>query len=191
MNRSLRNIENRDLLLKRFNDRDLFAFGEVYDILYNELHYFTASLYKKTDIVASDVIHDVFIHIWENSVQQFVGIDNLKAYLCISIKNKFKNYIARQKINERYNNSLKLESDNFVSIIVESETITVINQAIDLLPEECAKVFKMHLEGWQVKDIALELGKAESTVYAQKQEAVTILKKKLTRHSFSIISIFL
>lgn len=177
---------NYTTLLKRFNNRDNTAFGEVYILLYNELHHFTSRLYRETEIAAGDVIHDTFVYIWEHSTQRFEGIENLKAYLFTSIKNRFRNYIVHQKSVEKF----QYENSDFISDVVESETLSIINQAINLLPQECAKVFRLHIDGWQVKDIAEKLGKSESTVYAQKQEAISMLKKKLPKHLYTFLSIY-
>lgn len=174
------------LLLKKFNNRESLAFGEVYTLLYDELYYFTSRLYHETEIMADDVIHDTFVYIWEHSTQRFEGLENLKAYLFTSIKNRFHNYIVHQKIVKKF----QYENGEFISDVVESETLSIINQAIGLLPQECAKVFKLHIDGWQVKDIAKELGKSESTVYAQKQEAISTLKRKLPKNIYLLLSIY-
>ena len=173
------NISDYTLLLKKFNNRDSFAIGQVYNLLYNELFYFTAKIYIDTDIVASDVIHDVFIKLLETRSYNFQSIDNIKAYMFVAIKNKFRNHIDHRKTTSRYQNIVKGEARSFISEVVETETLSIITQALDALPAECAAVFKLHLDGWAVKDIASKLNKSESTVYAQKQSAISLLKKKL------------
>lgn len=181
-----KHIDDNPQLLKRFNNRDNMAFGEVYTQLYDELYHFTARLYRETEIAAGDIIHDTFVYVWEHSTQRFEGINNLKAYLYISIKNRFRNYIVHQRSVEKF----QYESRDFISDVVESETLSIIHQAINALPTECARVFRLHLDGWQVKEIAEKLGKSESTVYAQKQEAISTLKKKLPRHLYTFLSTF-
>lgn len=173
------NINDYTLLVDRFNNRDNSAFEQVYRLLYNELYHFTMKICHDTPIIPNDIIHDIFIKIWEMKERKFANINNLKAYIFIAIKNQFRNYIDHKKSIEKYNENLKIDKYNFVSEIVETETLSIINQAINVLPKECAKVFRLHLDGWQVKDIALHLGKSERTVYIQKQEAISLLKKKL------------
>lgn len=72
-----------------------------------------------------------------------------------------------------------LKDDCFVIQVAESEILSIISQAVELLPEECSKVFQLHLEGWEVQDIALKLDKSESTVYKQRTRALNILKSKM------------
>ncbi len=70
-----------------------------------------------------------------------------------------------------------LSDTDFTSYIVESEMASIISKTLAQLPEESCKVFKLIIEGYSVKDIALKLDKAASTIYTQKHEAITILKK--------------
>lgn len=173
------NINDYALLISRFNDRDNLAFEQVYRLLYNELYHFTRKICQDSSVIPNDVVHDIFIKIWEMKERKFENLNNLKAYIFIAIKNKFRNHIDHKKSIEKYNDNLKLDKYNFISEIVETETLSIINQAIDILPKECAKVFRLHLDGWQVKDIAIKLGKSERTVYIQKQESIFLIKKKL------------
>ncbi len=65
------------LLLNKFNSRDSYAFGEIYCLLYKEFYYFTNTLYKDTTIEADDVIHDIFIYLWENKKIRYNSIKKL------------------------------------------------------------------------------------------------------------------
>lgn len=190
MQRKLSDKELSSLLL-RFNNRENSAFCEIYDIIYDELFYFTSSVYKDTEVVASDVIHDIFIKLWEARSVKFNSLLSIKGYIYISVKNKFRDYISHRKCKDKFNSAMRLTDDYFVSQIAESETLTIITEAERCLPAECAKVFRMYLDGWDVKEIALKLNKSQSTVYAQKAEAITILKKKLSKDKFLIIIMLL
>lgn len=169
-----------DALLLKFNSRENNAFCTIYELIYDELFHFTRNIYRDTEIAASDVIHDVFIKLWESRNVKFDTISSIKGYIYVSIRNKFKDYISHNQCIGKFNNSLKLQDDYLISQIAESETLSIISEAVKLLPKECAEVFKLFIDGWEVKDIAQKLNKAQSTIYAQKQEAISILKQKLT-----------
>jgi RNA polymerase sigma factor (sigma-70 family) len=172
-------IIDERIYLKRFNDRDSIAFGYFYEKLYNDLYYYASKLYKNTEVSADDAIHDIFVSLWDSKQIRFDNIFKLKAYLIISIKNRYKNHIDHQRSSGRYISFFTENNKSFVTHVAEVEVMSLINNAMDMLPEECAKVFKLHLEEWEVRDIANKLGKAQSTVYAQKQKAISILKGKL------------
>lgn len=166
------------VLLKRFNSRDTVAFNEVYEHHYDELIKFASRMFYNTTISEDDIVQDIYLTIWENKSIQFDSLIGIKAYIYVCIKNKFKNFITHNKHISQYNQNM-LKDDYFVIQVAESEVMSVISQAIDLLPEECSKVFQLHLEGWDVQDIAAKLNKSESTVYKQRNRAIQILKNKM------------
>lgn len=166
------------VLLNRFNSRDSVAFTRVYELYYDELIRFAGRLFFNTKVLEDDIVQDIYLTIWENKTILFDSLHGIKAYLYVCIKNKFKNHITHSKHINLYNQNM-LKDNFFVVQVAESEVMSVISQAIDLLPEECSKVFQLHLEGWEVQDIAKKLNKAESTVYKQKNRALQILKNKM------------
>lgn len=180
-----------NLLIERFNNRHSEAFSEVYLLYYDELFYFASKLYKGTEVSPNDVLQDTFINLWETKKQRFNELINIKAYLFISIKNSFKNYITHRKQIEKHSLQTQLDDDNFITFIAETELFSVMNEAINLLPDECAKVFKCYLEELTTKEIAIKLNKSENTVYAQRRNAIAILRKKLSKEKMLLLIILL
>lgn len=181
---------DEETLLLGFNNREREAFGAVYYLLYNELYYFTAKLYQNSDIEPCDVIQDLFVNMWESKANQFESLIKIKSFLFVSIKNRFRNYLEHKRSIDKYTETIVAEKDSFISLIAETEVVSYVSEAIDKLPEECAKVFRMYAEGWEIKDISKHLGKSQSTVYAQKQSAISILKRSLDKYIVKIIYIF-
>lgn len=175
-------------LLNQFNRRDSVAFNEIYKLYYNELMNFAGRLFYNTEVSVEDIIQDVFMNIWENNPRQFDSLSGIKAYIYVCIKNKLKNYIAHNKYVNEYNSRM-LQEDCFIIQVAESEILSIITQAMDILPEECSKVFQLHMEGWDVQDIAQKLDKSESTVYKQRNRAMEILKKKMNKQLFLVLTL--
>lgn len=180
------NIENYDLLLKQFNDRNNLAFSKVYLLYYNDLFYFASNLYKDTEIMASDVIQDVFLSLWENKRQKFDGLINIKAYLFISIRNNFRVYIRHNKHIKEHQEYIARNDDFFVSQVFETEMFSFLEDAINGLPEQCARVIREYLNGLDVKEISVKLNKSEYTIYKQKSYAIEILKRKIQKDNLLI-----
>lgn len=178
-------VKTNELVLL-FNDRDPEAFCELYRMLYKEFIYFTSKYLSTPELNPNDVVHDVLIHIWQHEKNNFESIEHIKAYVMASLRNKCKDILLRSKSINQYRQSM-LSDDYAVSAIVETETFSIIDHALDILPEECAKVFKLHLDGWNVNDIAEKLNKSKSTVYAQRNEAISLLKRKLPGDKFILI----
>lgn len=178
--------KNKSLLVG-FNDRDAYAFGEVYNLYYTELIYFTRHIYRDSEVNANDVVHDIFVKIWKTDKLVFTGLVNIKAYIIISIKNSLLDYIKHKKQVQKFNKSIIENPENFISQIIEAETLSITSEVMKLLPEEMSKVFKLYLEGWDIKEIALKLGKKESTIYAQKRDAISFLRGKLPSDKLLLI----
>lgn len=61
---------------------------------------------------------------------------------------------------------------------------------LGLLPEECAEVLRLFFEGLNTEEIALKLGKTKQTIYNKKHEAISILKKKISKEDIFLITLF-
>lgn len=173
-------IESTDrdvILLKKFNNRDSDVFGEIYNRYYKELHYYASTLYAGSDTDPKDIIQDVFIDIWQNRKLQFDSLRGIKSYIYVVIKNKFRMHYNHLKVVEKANRYLVEADDIFVVHAAEAEVFSLIPSALNILPSECAKSFKLFLEGWDVDEIAAHLGKKRSTIYNQKNDALVILRR--------------
>lgn len=172
--------------LKKFNARNEVVFGSVYESMFEEFNYFAGRLIKHSDVSPEDIVHDIFIYIWEHKAIQFETEEHLKGYIYLSIRNFYKNYLIKQQRKDRYKNAMLLDDDYVTSKMIETEVVSEIISVINLLPTECAKVFKMFIDGLEIKEIAQNLGKSESTIYNQRKMGVDILRKKLSKKSFVI-----
>lgn len=172
------NTDYDDSLLARFNSRDEVALGEVYKRYYRELIFFTKRLYWDTNIEARDVVHDVLLKIWESKEIQFKKLDNIKAYIYVSVKNNFLDYLIHNKRVDKFNQSLIADSDNFVSQIVLSEALSSLAEIKDFIPADTAEIFRLMIDGWSIKEIASTMRLSPSSIYTKKNEAIKILKKK-------------
>lgn len=184
------NNEEEALLLKRFNGREKHAFGEVYLMFYDNLIYFCAGLYRNTSVHADDVVQDVFLCLWENASQKFSGLVNIKAYLFVSIKNRFKDYLKHQKHIHKYRESTLIDEDYLVAQVVETEVFSFLEEALRLLPEECKRSFAEYLNGLEVKEIAIKLNKSEFTIYKQRKNAIEILRSKFPKNKLMLLLSF-
>lgn len=173
-------IENELELLKKFNNRESLAFGEVYLLYHKELNLYTSSLYRGTTIASEDVIHDIFINIWQSDIK-FEKLINIKAYMYISIKNGFKNHIAHNTHVSTYKKHIETES-NFLIDMTEAELYSFIRETLDDLPIKYKEVLMLYIKGWRSGEIALHLGRTKQNVYNIKNEGIKILKKRSDKY---------
>lgn len=171
-------------LVSLFNSRDSEAFGIVYLNIYKELFRFTSKVVHDTNLEADDVIHDIFINIWESSMRDFKSINNIKAYIYVSVKNYLRNNLDHQKTINRFAKEILEDDDYFAIKVAEVEVYSILEVSMKLLPDECLKVFKLYIEGYTIKEIAEKLNKNINTVYTQKRDAFTFIKQKLLKDDF-------
>lgn len=183
------NIVSDKSLIDRFNCRDESAWEEIYSTLYTEIVFFAKRIYANTMVEPRDVVQDLFAKMWETKTLKFGGYINIKAYLYVSVKNGFLDYITHNKCVNKFKYETIRNKENFISEMVEAETLAILKKAAESLPEEISKVFKLILEGYEVKEIATKLGKTQSTIYIQKQNAIEILRKKIPKEKMFILII--
>ena len=183
-------IVGSDDLLSRFNERDVAAFGEIYSLFYDDLFYFALKLYENTNVEPEDAVHDTFLKLWQLPRTKFESLAGLKAYLFVALRNEFNQYVRHNYYVERYKKH-ELQTREFEFDVLESELRGSCEYMLGLLPEECAEVLRLFFEGLDTEEIALKLGKTKQVVYKRKHEAISILKKKISKEDIFILVLFL
>lgn len=169
-------LSNEDKLLKKFNSRDSDAFGRIYLLFYRELNAYASVVYRNTEIMSEDIIHDIFVNLWLSKTI-FTSLNNIKGYIYISIINGFRDFLSHTKCVNKFNDAFAADESLF-SDIFECEVYSEIDESLKILPEDYATVLKMFIEGYKPSEIAEKLGRTQQNIYNIKYEAVTILKNK-------------
>lgn len=182
------NLSSCNQLISSFNSRtDSASFGEMYSLLYKQLYYYAAKLFEGTGVEAEDVIHDVFLKVWEKKNVQFENIKAVKSYMYISIKNNFLSYARHNSLHNEKMPEILMNEDYYTIQAAEAEVYSAIAECAKLLPSDCVNTFKMLMEGYSVKEIATMLEKPAPTIYSQKAKAITILSKRLNKEKIFVM----
>lgn len=143
---------------------------------------------------AENIVQDVFLDLWE---QQFILMprSNLVAFLFTATKNRCLDFL-RHKIVIRKGTE-KLLDDYIIELQIKLQSLeafddwifsdpnieTVIQNAIENLPEKCREIFVLNkIEGKKQKTIAQELNISINTVESQMAIAYKKLKEILKDH---------
>jgi len=161
---------------------DKRAFEELFRSFFPSLVLF-AQKYVPDQDTAKEIVHNVFINLWEKRQQVDTG-SPLKSYLFTSVHNRCLNYIRDQKKFDRDETLFqKLDSTAFsdgVDRLEEQELEQRIYDALQSLPEKCREIFMMNrFEGLKYAGIAEKLGISVKTVETQMSKALKILREKL------------
>jgi RNA polymerase sigma-70 factor (family 1) len=173
-------------LILRIIEGDRTAFSVLYSrylhILYRYVYLFTKS--KET---SEDVVHNVFIKIWEHRTS-LNTINCFKAYLYHCAKNLLLDEIRRNQARERV---LSLITDGKEEIaeelesnIIYGEYYQIAQDAINLLPERRKLIVEMRTkEDLSLDEIAQKLHISKFVVKKQLYTGLHFIKAHLQKHA--------
>jgi RNA polymerase sigma-70 factor (family 1) len=167
---------------------DEVAFRKIFDLLFDPLAQFAFSLVKSKE-VATEVIDDVFIRLWNNR-STILSIENLKVYLYTSAKNSALNYLSRtaqRNVIEPFDDiNIELKDDFCPErIMITNEILNKIREAVDTLPPRCKIIFKLVREdSLKYKEVAEILNLSVKTVDAQMVIAINRIREELKNQIF-------
>ena len=169
---------------------DKRAFEELFRSFFPSLVLF-AQKYVPDQDTAKEIVHNVFINLWEKRKQVDTG-SPLKSYLFTSVHNRCLNYIRDQKKFDKDDTIFqRLDSTDFsdgVDRLEEQELEQRIYDALQSLPEKCREIFMLNrFEGLKYAEIAQKLGISVKTVETQMSKALKILREKLIDYLGMII----
>lgn len=139
---------------------------------------FYAMGFVKDSETAKDIVHDVFMSVWNHRGSIDFSLP-LYPYLLNLTRNYSLNYIAHQKVKSRHETIMLSQGE----IVVEPDTegheelVKNIMDSIDRLPDRCKEV--MHLcfiEGKRYKEISELLGISVNTVKTHITTGLKILR---------------
>lgn len=151
---------------------------------------FFANKYLEDIDLAKDMVQGVFSAIYEKREDLKINT-SLKSYLYQSIANRSLNQIKSEKLHAEHHESIKhRSSDSFSEEPMEVlELETKIDAAIEKLPNQCQKIFRMsRFDHKTNQEIADELDLSKRTVETQISKALKNLRQAL---SLAILEFFL
>jgi RNA polymerase sigma-70 factor (family 1) len=150
---------------------DQAALRDLYHAYSDKLFHFAYAIVHSKE-TAEEIIEDVFIKVWQKRLH-IATIENLTFYLFITTKNISCNYL--RKYSRKKNICLDELSLPYYyvnvspeDLLITSETLQSIKNAINQLPPQCRIIFKLIKEdGLKYKDVAALLNLNIKTVENQ------------------------
>ena len=182
------NLPDKELL-RLINIGDQRAFVCVYDRYWSEM-YACAFKISANHETCEDLIHDVFISLWNSKTH--LNIISLRDYLYIAVKNKSLNKIRSKHKNHEiideshYNIPSLINSDDPLGV---KEINDSFEKTLTHLPDKCREIIllsrKEHLSN---KEIASRLGISSKTV--ENQINIGLKKIRLGMADFLLLYFF-
>jgi RNA polymerase sigma-70 factor (family 1) len=152
-------------LLQRIECGDERAFRMLFDQYHHKLGAYIYKLVKSEEL-AQEVVHDVFLKIWTNRAS-LGEINHFQAYLFVISKNHALNCLKKLAAEKSLMTSLdewnyEIQSDETIE---EGDRYQLMDQAIDRLPKQQKTVYLLSRhERLQYAEIARRLGISQKTV---------------------------
>jgi RNA polymerase sigma-70 factor (ECF subfamily) len=170
----------------KFQQGDKKSYKILFNMLYPAMCLFAKKFINDYDN-AEDIAQDVFIELW-NQRAKFESIDQIKAFLYLSVKNKCLNFKKHLVVREKYANSALEDYESiFEEYVLETEVVQNINTAINNLPEQRKQIIILSVQGLKNNEIAEDMQISINTVKLQKKIAYQQLREKLGNSLFSFL----
>lgn len=176
-------LEFNQVEINKFKEGDVKTFELIFSSYYKALVNYANTILNDAD-EAEDIVQQVYIMLWEKRLVLEVHT-SLRAFLYKSVYNACLNKIKQQKVRSEYAKVVQLNSNIEYQHekLVEKELQKKIDDAIDLLPEQCSKIFKMsRFEQLKYQEIADQLGLSIKTIENQMGKALKILREQLKEY---------
>jgi RNA polymerase sigma-70 factor (ECF subfamily) len=175
-------LNNEQQIIQQLSRGDQLIFEGVYKTHYKELVLFALRFVEEQED-AEEIVQNLFYDLWTK--RENINItSSLRAYLFSSTRNLCLNFIKHKKVEFKYKEHnaylLKEDSASENDTITEQELADKIDAAVEKLPSERQKVFKMsRYDGLKYKDIAEKLNISIKTVENQMGKALKFLRDEL------------
>ena len=165
-------------LLSLIADGNEQAFRIFFD-LYRNRFYAVVVKMTRSDLVAEEIVQEIFMHIWEKR-ELLRDVQAPSAYFFTAVYRKIYNHYKKLALERRIQNheaqSLDI-SDTTNETILANESKRLINEAVASLPPQQQLVFKLSKEaGLTREQVAKELNISPHTVKNHLGEAMKSIR---------------
>jgi RNA polymerase sigma-70 factor (ECF subfamily) len=176
-------------LLQKLKEGDIHALEIIFNKHYSNLSRYLLLLFKN-EILVDHIAQDIFVHLWENRETLEIKT-SLESYIYTAGRFKALNQVRDAKIQNdiRQRISDQVHKPYYENAPIESEELeTIINEAINALPDRCRKIFRLSREDeMSYKEIADYLNISINTVEGQMSIALKKLRKVLSPFYLQIL----
>lgn len=177
---------NDEILLASIGKGDEDAFSLLYHRYRHKVYAYAIRVIKSNEL-AEDILHEVFLKLWLNN--STAGIGNLDAYLQVAARNLALNMLRKQKLEELYKQHVRNGDEVYIADTTNEhihgrETASLIDTAKKMLPPQQRMVYELCKEkGLKYEEAADQLAISKLTVKTHMQLALRSLKAYLATHT--------
>ena len=173
-------MQNGADILAGLKQGSTHALHTIHDLFYPGLRNFANGMLGDVP-AAEDIVADIFIVLWRKH-RDFETLQQVKAFLYISTKNACINCVKKSQrdvaMKEGFSKYLSTEYEEFaLNEMIRVEVIQRIHAAIEHLPTQCRRVFKLcYVDGLSNAEVAARCRISINTVKNHKVKALGLLR---------------
>lgn len=170
------------ILLEQIAQGSEHAFNSLFEKYWGLVYVETYKRLKNSED-AKDIVQEIFAHIWTN--RQSLSINNLPAYLHVSVRNRVIKAVTKHKrVHPFFSvlDDMPELSSRADSNLLWKELFSAYQDLLESLPPKRRVIFNMRYhEGLSTRDIAARLDVTRKTIQNQLGKAIDTLKVSLLR----------
>lgn len=181
--------------LDAFSKGDEKAFEQLFEAYYEQTCRYVLKIIRDRD-TSEEIVQSTFVNLWEKREMMRPDI-TFKSYLFRSAYNNALNFLKHKKVVASHvaykQNRIEELKREAISLQPDFEIQQRITEAMEQLPPQCQRVFKMSREeGLKYHEIADELGISKKTVEVHMGKALKILREHLSDYllGFLFLTLF-
>lgn len=170
------------VLLQQIKESEHVAFDVLFDRYWEKL-YKAAYARLGDDVIAQDIVQEIFIKLWQRreSISINIALENyLHGAVRLSVISHFRSLQANDLRLQDAMERINLLEDSIDAIADYIELEKTLEEAVNNMPEMLKKVYLLRSDNLSVKAIAGELGLADQTVKNYIAEATRRLRIVIT-----------
>lgn len=166
-------------------------FEQIFRDNYTRLYYHALNFLNDSE-AAYDVVNDVFEYVWTH-YEQFKFDKSITPLLYTLVRNHSVNIVRRQRVEEKYQQKMQLETDFYEQDYEEYEAfLQRLRNAITQLPPQTQTIFTAcFLEGKKYLEVGHELGISVNTVKTHISKALRILREGFAGEKLVLLTFFI
>ena len=132
-------------LREGFDENPDKAFECLYNLMWDKL--FSVSYnYVRDKAIAQEIVQDVFVSLWIKR-KRLETVSDIRAFALRAVQNRLYDHFDKQAVQQRY--ALRITQTETTPInstlqqIEYDETLSIIDRALDKLPDTTRKIFRM------------------------------------------------
>lgn len=171
--------DDDSVLVARTRRRDQDAFAQIYD-RYSRLVYSIALRVVRNASAAEDILHDVFLQLWQRPERFDSARGNLPVWMAVIARNRAIDRLRQQKATVDPEETVLLSPSDMGSEVERTSLLTKIRGLLQTMPEAQRRAMEMaFFDGKTHAEIAASMNEPLGTVKTRIRSALTAIRKAL------------